>query len=151
MHIFRTQSRLRMLPCMCSQSIFLLAVIAVVVSAGPEDAEALGREGHIPVGQEEHIPDLGLEEDAPATGDEEVNDAELTEEEMQHDALANSDPLSMEHGEAEHNPDLGVEEGASATGDVEEHTCATPTLGSVHSYLQHFDGFSLTYFDGRGL
>ena len=95
-----------MLSCMRSQSIFLLAVFAVVVSAETEAKHAEVPEELIaelhdsePVSvahveaqvEEEHIPDLGVEEDASATEDEEVNHVELTEKEI---AEADAVPLS---------------------------------------------------------
>jgi len=108
---------------MAKMSLFLLAVIAVVVSA------------------EKEVNHVEIEEQIAEVNDEIADAAAPIEEDHVEDHVEDL-------GEEEHMPDLGEEEHASAE---DKYTCATPALGSVHSYSMHFDAFSLTYFDGRGL
>ena len=97
---------------------------------------------------------------------EKVNNAQLHGEAIpavQTHADEMTDPIEEEHvpvaGEEEHAPVAVEEEHApvpdeeehALVPDEEDHSCATPALGTVHSYLQSFDTFALTYFEGRGL
>ena len=121
------------------QLVFLLVVITMTVSAEKVNNAQLHGEA-IPAVQthademtdpieEEHVPVAGEEEHAPVAGEEEHA------------------PVAVEE---EHAPVPDEEEHALVP-DEEDHSCATPALGTVHSYLQSFDTFALTYFEGRGL